>query len=106
MREQRKERPANPALNETVEFIRASDAGAGVMRALAPGSMTTLYVGNIICPTIALALGKGAMRALAGAEPDAVARYASRPGASVFGRCASASTLRHLLGQQGPTCVP
>eukprot|EP00969_Alexandrium_andersonii_P125479 5547000-Alexandrium_andersonii.AAC.1 len=29
MREQRKERPAIPALNETVEFIRASDAGAG-----------------------------------------------------------------------------
>eukprot|EP00969_Alexandrium_andersonii_P224135 9898136-Alexandrium_andersonii.AAC.1 len=73
MHEQRKERPAIPALNETVEFISASDTGTGVMRALAPGSMMTLYVGNIICPTVALALGKGTARALADAEPDAVA---------------------------------
>eukprot|EP00969_Alexandrium_andersonii_P137131 6065659-Alexandrium_andersonii.AAC.1 len=43
MHERRKERPAIPALNETVEFISASDTGTGVMRALAPGSMMTLH---------------------------------------------------------------
>eukprot|EP00969_Alexandrium_andersonii_P223449 9869827-Alexandrium_andersonii.AAC.1 len=45
-----KERLAIPALNETVEFISASETGTGVMRALAPGTMMTLYVGNIIHP--------------------------------------------------------
>eukprot|EP00969_Alexandrium_andersonii_P074472 3284647-Alexandrium_andersonii.AAC.1 len=76
MHELRKDRPTIPALNETVEFISASDAGTGVMRALKPGSMMTLYVDSLISPTIALALDRGTVRALADAEPDAVARYA------------------------------
>eukprot|EP00969_Alexandrium_andersonii_P236606 10445355-Alexandrium_andersonii.AAC.1 len=76
MNDRRKERPATPALNETVEFVSASDAGAGVMRALAPGSMMTLYMDSISHPAIALALGKGTVKALADAEPGAVARYA------------------------------
>eukprot|EP00969_Alexandrium_andersonii_P212179 9369916-Alexandrium_andersonii.AAC.1 len=35
-----------------------------------------LYVDNLISPAIALALGRGSVKALADAEPDAVARYA------------------------------
>eukprot|EP00969_Alexandrium_andersonii_P166077 7338081-Alexandrium_andersonii.AAC.1 len=38
--------------------------------------MLVLYVDNLISPVIALALDRGAVRALADAEPDAVARYA------------------------------
>eukprot|EP00969_Alexandrium_andersonii_P328449 14513783-Alexandrium_andersonii.AAC.1 len=73
MRELRKDRPAIPALNETVEFISASDTGTEVMRALKPGSMLVLYVDNLTSPAIALALDRGTVRALADAEPDAVA---------------------------------
>eukprot|EP00969_Alexandrium_andersonii_P142861 6315488-Alexandrium_andersonii.AAC.1 len=73
MHELRKDRPAIPALNETVEFISASDTGTGVMRALKPGSMLVLYVDNLISPAIVLVLGRGTVRALADAEPDAVA---------------------------------
>eukprot|EP00969_Alexandrium_andersonii_P240919 10635820-Alexandrium_andersonii.AAC.1 len=50
MDELRKERPAIPALSETVEFISASDTATGVMRALKPGSMLVRYVDNLISP--------------------------------------------------------
>eukprot|EP00969_Alexandrium_andersonii_P191136 8442710-Alexandrium_andersonii.AAC.1 len=59
MDELRKERPAVPALSETVEFISASDTGTGVMRALKPGSMSVRYVDNLISPVIAQAMDRG-----------------------------------------------
>eukprot|EP00969_Alexandrium_andersonii_P278278 12301569-Alexandrium_andersonii.AAC.1 len=73
MSERRKVSPAIPALNETVDFISAADTGTGVTGALSPGIMMRTYVDNVIHPVIAMALGKGTARALADAEPNAVA---------------------------------
>eukprot|EP00969_Alexandrium_andersonii_P248336 10973373-Alexandrium_andersonii.AAC.1 len=73
MDELRKEHPAIPALSETVECTSASDTATGVMRALTPGSMLARYVDNLISPVIAQAMDRGTVRALADAEPDAVA---------------------------------
>eukprot|EP00969_Alexandrium_andersonii_P010454 455605-Alexandrium_andersonii.AAC.1 len=76
MNQLRPQRVAIPALKETAMSISARDTGVGVMRALNPSTMMTMYVDDVLRPATAMALDRARARALADAEPGAVARYA------------------------------